>query len=82
MPVKMEVGLVDSPCQDSPPSLRLHLHPFEGHSVSPAELAAHHYPVDLPDALLASPLCAGALQYSPSLMARQGALPHLLAHLP
>src|SRR5215208_744872 len=51
----MKLNLVDAlPREDRSPALRLHLHPFEGRSVAPAELAAHLYLVDLLGALAGS----------------------------
>src|SRR5918996_1458719 len=42
-----EVRLVDDlPGEDRLSFFGLHLHPFEGHSVSVAEFASHHYAVD------------------------------------
>src|SRR5215211_5359152 len=42
-----EVRLVDDlPSEDRLSVFGLHLHPFEGHSVSVAEFASHHYAVD------------------------------------
>src|SRR5215211_6043526 len=43
----MEVGLIDDlPREDRLPVLGLHLHSFEGRSVSLAKFVTNHYPVD------------------------------------
>jgi hypothetical protein len=50
----VEVRLVDNlPREDRLPAFGLDLHLFEGRSEALAELAAYHYPVDRPGALLA-----------------------------
>ena len=49
----------------------LHLHPFEGYSVSLAEPSSHHYPVDSPRAHV-GPLSATALMLSERRAAQDG----------
>ena len=57
----MQLKLIDELSgKDRLPASGLHLHSFEGHSESLAELLAHHYPVDrtvdLPNLMLAAAL--------------------------
>src|SRR5829696_2398060 len=63
----VELRLVDDlPRKDRIPAFRLHLHPFEGHGVRVAELAAHDYAVDLPIAPAHNPFTAALFSFSVS----------------
>ena len=78
----MELGLIyDLSREYRLSALRLHLHPFEGRSVSLAELVTHHYPVESAGALADFSLFA-ALQYRLSVVHTRGVCLPPLARFP
>jgi hypothetical protein len=70
----MQVRLVGNLSRDDRPSVcGTHLHPFEGHSESLAELSAHHYPVGVASM---DPLFATALHMTLSIIGSARACGH------